>query len=123
VTRAATTRTVEIPAVYKTVQVRKVVSPASERRIPIAAKYQTISKRVQTSEGQMAWNEILCETNTSGDIVRRMQRALDAAGHSPGPIDGIVGRETMAALKGYQTQKGLPTGGLTLATLKSLGVL
>jgi len=120
---AATTRTVEIPAVYKTVKVRKLVAPNSERRTPIAAKYQTITKRVQVSEGKMAWNEILCETNTSSDIVRKMQRALDTAGHNPGPIDGVVGRETLAAVKGYQTKKGLPTGGLTLSTLKSLGVL
>ncbi|MEM9175325.1 MAG: peptidoglycan-binding domain-containing protein [Myxococcota bacterium] len=122
VTTPATTRTIEIPAKYKTVKVRQVVTPAAERRIPIAAEYQTVSKRVQVTEGEMAWRQILCETNTTADIVRQMQRALDAAGHSPGPIDGIVGRETLAALRGYQTEKGLPEGGVTLATLKSLGV-
>ena len=56
------------------------------------------------------------------NLVRGMQRALGAAGHAPGPIDGIVGRETLAALKGYQGEKGLANGGVTLATLKSLGV-
>lgn len=122
VTTPATTRTVEIPARYKTVKVRKVVAPASERRIPIAAEYQTVSKRVQVTEGEMAWRQILCKTNTTPDIVRNMQRALDSAGHDPGPIDGIVGRETLAALRGYQQEKGLAEGGVTLATLKSLGV-
>ena len=122
VTTPATTRTIEIPAKYKTVKVRKVVTPASERRTPIAAEYQTVSKRVQLTEGEMAWRQILCKTNTTPDIVRDMQRALETAGHSPGPIDGIVGRETLAALRGYQTEKGLPEGGVTLATLQSLGV-
>lgn len=122
VTTPATTRTVEIPAKYKTVKVRNLVTPASQRRIPIAAEYQTVAKRVQVTEGEMAWRQILCETNTTPDIVRNMQRALDAAGHDPGPIDGIVGRETLAALRGYQTEKGLAEGGVTLATLQSLGV-
>lgn len=122
VTTPASTRTIEVPAKYKTVQVRKLVEPARERRTPIAAKYQTVSKRVQLTEGEMAWREILCETNTNTDVVRRLQRALGTAGHSPGPIDGIVGRQTLAALKGYQSEKGLATGGLTLATLKSLGI-
>lgn len=122
VTKPASTRTIDIPAKYKTVSVRRVATPASERRIPIDAEYQTVAKRVQVTEGEMAWRQILCKTNTTPDIVRDMQRALDSAGHSPGPIDGIVGRETLAALKGYQQEKGLAEGGVTLATLKSLGV-
>jgi len=122
VTTPASTRTIEIPAKYKTVKVKQVVTAASERRTPIAAEYQTVSKRVQVTEGEMAWRQILCKTNTTNDIVRKMQRALDAAGHNPGPIDGIVGRETLAAIKGYQGEKGLAQGGVTLATLQSLGV-
>ncbi|HEB89496.1 MAG TPA: peptidoglycan-binding protein [Deltaproteobacteria bacterium] len=122
VTKPASTRTIEIPAKYKTVKVRKLVEPAHERRIPIAAKYQTITKRVRVSDGEMAWRQILCETNTTPDIVKNMQRALGSAGFAPGPIDGIVGRQTLAALRDYQKAKGLPTGGVTLATLKSLGV-
>jgi peptidoglycan hydrolase-like protein with peptidoglycan-binding domain len=70
----------------------------------------------------MAWRQILCKTNTTSDVVRRMQRALEAAGYSPGPIDGVVGRETLTALKGYQNAKGLPQGGVTLTSLQSLGV-
>lgn len=121
-TKEPTTRTIEIPAKYKSVTVRRVATPAREQRTPIAAEYQTVSKRVQVSEGEMAWRQILCKTNTTSDVVRRMQRALQSAGYSPGPIDGIVGRETLAALKGYQNEKGLPQGGVTLTSLKSLGV-
>ena len=33
-----------------------------------------------------------------------------------------VGRETLQAVRAYQAKKGLPTGGLTIATLDSLGV-
>ena len=113
---------VEVPAEYKTVKVRNLKTPAREQRTPIAAEYQTVSKRVQVTDGEMAWRQILCETNTTAGLVQNMQRALAGAGHSPGPIDGIVGHQTLAAVKSYQDAKGLARGCVTLATLKSLGV-
>ena len=42
-------------------------------------------------------------------------------GYKVGPIDGIYGSQTRAAVKAYQKKKGLPTGGLTLETVRSLG--
>jgi hypothetical protein len=119
---AATTRRVEIPGVYKTVRVKKLVEAASERRVEIPAEYQTITQRTQVSGGRMAWRPVLCETNTTPGTVTAIQRALKAAGHDPGAIDGVVGRETLAAVKSFQTQKGLATGGLTYATIDALGV-
>ncbi len=115
-------RLIEIPAAYKTVKVRKLVSPAQEKRIPIPAQYQTITKTEQVSEGKMEWRRVLCETNVSPQIISRVQSALLKAGHDPGPIDGILGRRTNAAIKTYQKEKGFATGGLTYETLKSLGV-
>jgi hypothetical protein len=118
----ATTRTVEIPAQYKTVKVRKLVSAPQTRRIEIPEEYQTVTKRRLVAEGRMEWRPILCETNVSRPLVRDIQRALEGSGHSPGPIDGIIGRQTRAALKSFQKAKGLPSGELTVATLDALGV-
>jgi peptidoglycan hydrolase-like protein with peptidoglycan-binding domain len=70
----------------------------------------------------MEWREILCQTNIRPGTVQALQTALLKAGHNPGAIDGVVGRDTLRAVRAYQTQKGLPTGGLMLATLSSLGV-
>jgi len=119
----ATTKTVAIPAEYKTVSVRKVASAASSRTIEIPAEYATVTKRVQIGGGEMAWREILCETNTTNGVVRKLQAALQREGLNPGPVDGVIGGQTMTAIKSYQQKKGLATGGLTLSTLKSLGVL
>ncbi len=119
----ATTRTVAIPAEYKTMKVRKVVSPAQEKRIPIAEEYETITKRVQLSQDHMEWRPILCETNTNPGTVRAIQNALKTAGFNPGPVDGQLGSQTYAAIAAYQRSKNLPTGGLTMNTLKSLGVV
>jgi len=53
---------------------------------------------------------------------RDVQRALKAAGINPGPIDGIFGWRTRAALEKYQRANKLSTGALTKETLKSLGL-
>lgn len=43
--------------------------------------------------------------------VAQDQRMLLNAGYSPGPIDGVFGRQTRAAVKTFQTAKGLPVTG------------
>jgi len=123
VAKPATTRKVEIPAKYETVKVRKLATPATTKSIEIPAKYTTVTRREAISESKMAWAPILCETNTTRDVVRKLQAALDKAGFSPGPIDGMIGSATMSAVARYQSAKGLPKGGLTIKTLQSLGVL
>jgi hypothetical protein len=118
----ASTRSVVVPAVNKTVNVVKLVEPERERRIEIPAEYQTVSQRDQVSDGRMEWRPVLCETNATRSTVRSIQQALDSAGHSPGAIDGVLGRTSLAAVRSYQQAKGLATGGLTYATIDSLGV-
>ena len=49
-----------------------------------------------------------------GEVVRRVQLALNEAGASAGDVDGIFGGDTEAALKSYQAAHGQPaTGKLT----------
>jgi cell division protein FtsB len=122
VVKPATTRTIEIPAVYKTVKVKKMVVPPQERKISIPAEYTTITRTIHTNEGQMEWRRILCETNTTPNVILKMQRALAAAGHSPGDLDGLLGARTIAALTAYQRKHGLAIGGVTYATLEKLGI-
>lgn len=57
----------------------------------------------------------------SRDTVRKIQRSLRHAGDNPGPIDGIVGPRTRAALRHYQQQQKLPvTGDLDATTVQRL---
>ncbi len=122
VDQPATTRSVTVPATYKNVHVHKLVEPASQRTIDIPGKSKTISKRIKVIDSQLEWRSILCETNTNGDVVRRLQRALKAKNYDPGLIDGILGRETLAAVNSYQKANNLASGQLTIDTLKKLGV-
>lgn len=56
------------------------------------------------------------------DLIRRVQQALVIAGYNPGPVDGISGPRTLAAIKNFQQENNLATGELTKETLRSLGV-
>jgi peptidoglycan hydrolase-like protein with peptidoglycan-binding domain len=53
--------------------------------------------------------------------IGQAQERLKAAGYDPGPIDGVLGPQTRAALRRYQASQGLPmTGTLEEATRESL---
>jgi len=53
--------------------------------------------------------------------IRDIQSALAGLGYTPGPIDGIWGRQTVAALRAFQKRRGLEPDGIagpiTLAAL------
>lgn len=113
---------VTIPAEYKTIKVKKVSDPAKERRVEIPAQFATIKKRTKVSDSVLEWRSILCETNTTPNLIRRMQQALAKAGFNPGSTDGRIGSRTMSALTAYQRKQGLASGQITMETLKSLRV-
>ena len=111
-----------VPATYRTVRYQKVVTPAKHVREIVPAKMETVTKTRRVGEGRMEWRSVLCETNTGGEVMLDIQRALRKAGYNPGNIDGVVGRETMDALAKFQQAQNLPVGKLTLETLDALGV-
>ena len=53
----------------------------------------------------------------------RIQEALSEKGFKPGPVDGIWGAKTAAAVKNFQIVQNLaPSGTLNIETIKSLGL-
>jgi hypothetical protein len=123
ITTRARTEMVDTPSKYKTVQVTKLIEPAHEKRTPLLAQFQTVTKQVKVTEDRMDWQEILCETNLTHDKVGFIQRSLDWFGFSPGPIDGVLGPQTMAAVNAFQKDHGLTvTNYLTVDTVAALGV-
>lgn len=118
-----TTRKVEIPAEYKTVKTLKLVSEAKINRTPIPEEYEEITKTVKVSDGKMEWRPVLCETNLTPEVITSIQNALREAGYYKGPIDGAIGFRSIAALKSFQKDKGMAEGGLTIESLKELGVI
>ncbi len=118
----AKTRTVKVPGEYKTIKVKKMVAPSYLKRVSVPATYRDVKKQIKMRNGRIEWRPVLCETNVTPDIVRSLQQALQSASFDPGPIDGVLGRQTLAAVESYQQSKGLPVGSLTLETLETLGL-
>jgi peptidoglycan hydrolase-like protein with peptidoglycan-binding domain len=55
--------------------------------------------------------------------IKKVQEALKAKGQDPGPIDGVMGPKTRAALKAFQKASALKeTGELDAPTAEKLGV-
>lgn len=119
----ASVREEVVPAVYKTVS-RQVVDVApSLREIKVPAQYEDLQYQVKVADARLERRAVLCETNATPSKIMEIQRALLAAGYSPGRIDGVIRANTMNAVNAYQKAKSLPVDGyLNLDTVKALGV-
>ena len=54
----------------------------------------------------------MLQVGSSGSQVKQMQQELQAAGLNPGPIDGVFGPHTLAAVKSYQAKHNLQVDGV-----------
>lgn len=139
------TRTYVEPAEYKTVRERVVDTPASTQVVTVPPKYETITKRVPVGDAkkvvvpaqpkyetvtrvetvapaQVVWAEVLCDTSINEDVVRALQHKMFDLGYYNGAIDGTYNVNLDQAVSDYQTDNNLASGGLTLETLRSLGI-
>jgi len=118
----ASTKVVEVPAQSETIKVSRLAAPATESRTTVPARTKTVTRQVQIAPSTMEWRQILCETNTTPELITSIQRALKREGYDPGSLDGVIGQATLVALEEYQVEENLDRGGLTYETLKSLKV-
>ena len=82
-----------------------------------------MTKQFKVSEERFEWQEILCKTNMTHEKVRDMQKAFSHAGFNPGPIDGVFGAKTMAAVNAFQKERNLAVSkNLTIDAVKALDV-
>jgi len=104
------------------VKTRVLDIPAKETKITTPAVYETYDTTVKTAESYLKWQEILCETNTTEDVVSKLQRELKSRDYNITNVDGVYGAETRAAVNAYQKDEKLNQGALTLKTLETLGL-
>ena len=58
------------------------------------------------------------------NLIKAVQKRLDAYGYQPGPLDGILGAKTKAALMAFQKDNGLPADGMIgIKTLERLNLI
>lgn len=120
--RPAVEKVIKIPAVYKTVHKRVMVSPAEEKVVPVPAVYKYVDRTIKVKDSELKWMRVICKTNFTPNRVMMVQRALKRAGFYNGEIDGIFGPSSQEALRKFQKSRGLATAGVTIESLKALGV-
>lgn len=77
-----------------------------------------LEQYVQRSEKPL---RILITWRKGGQSIRETQRLLEKIGYDPGPIDGLMGRETSSAIQAFQKAKGLEeTGAFSKELLDAL---
>lgn len=59
---------------------------------------------------------------TNPALMKKIQQALVDAGLNPGPVDGVSGARTVAAIESFQKENGITPGKITKRTLRTLGV-
>jgi peptidoglycan hydrolase-like protein with peptidoglycan-binding domain len=52
------------------------------------------------------------KSGSTGEAVRELQTALQETGNDPGPIDGVFGSQTEAAVKAFQAERGITVDGI-----------
>jgi hypothetical protein len=121
--KAATTKQVQVsPAKFDIIKVKKLAKAAYKKAIKIDPVFETVTRRIATSGGNLEWRSILCETNATPALFKAVQRQLKAKSLYAGEITSTLTAETMDAVEVFQKSQNLPTGNLTISTLKALGI-
>lgn len=118
----ASVAVVERPAQFETIKVQRLATPAEAKRTNVPRQVKTVTRQTQVAPPTLVWRRVLCETNITPDIIKDLQRALLREGFKPGPIDGVLGADTLTAVKAYQEKSSLDVGGVTYEALKALKV-
>ena len=110
------------PAQYKTIKVRELVAPATQKKVVVPAKTKTVDRQVLEEAESIAWERVLCSTNITESVVKRIEAKLEKAGFDAGGVNGSLGPQTLDAVRKYQLKHKLATGGLTYEFLEHLGI-
>jgi len=82
--------------------------------------------RIQSSPAALTSSQPLLRWGARGPAVATLQSRLNAAGFNPGPIDGVFGPQTQAAVRAFQASRGLVADGIvgprTWGALGGVGV-
>ena len=106
-------------------------APAATSAEPAAKveDVQSIQSIESAASAQDAQPAVAAQPDDGDDVVkmapaimRKVQQALVNAGLNPGPVEGVSGAKTVAAIESFQKQNSIPTGKVTKRTLRALGV-
>lgn len=72
--------------------------------------------------GFTEWKEVVCNYKVNAELKEQIQQALTDYEYYTGPINGLIGTETKAALVKFQKDNALPIGSLDIETMEALEI-
>ena len=124
-----------MPSVTKKAAAKKVTKPVSTKATETMAAPAPEAMPAKPEATPAATPEATPAATASGttqkpsktaikqNIVYGIQAALKSKGFDPGSLDGKMGPNTAAALKAFQSSRGLPVGVLSKDTFRALGLV
>ncbi|MEE9326202.1 MAG: peptidoglycan-binding domain-containing protein [Cocleimonas sp.] len=113
----------QMPDLSAMEKVKKVTKP----QIPDLAAMEKVKKQtpepVAKKDAKEKKADKPTKTTMKKNIVFGIQAALKSKGYNPGKVDGKMGPNTAAALKAFQSSRGLPVGVLSKDTFRALGLV
>ena len=87
--------------------------------------YETVTLPAEAADAPPRQERIKtpCPDQMTPALIKNLQRALTARQIYDGPVNGVFGPLTKAAVETYQTGRGLPTPVLSLDTARELGLI
>ncbi len=110
-----------LPARYTTVKLMRVIKPWKIISSLVPTQYETISIQRKLRDEQVSMMPIACTDTLKPEQIRLIQQALLQAGQSLS-LSGVLDTSTIAALHTFQAANQLAIGGLSLETLRKLGL-
>ena len=109
------------PAVPHPLYTRRGGPPANPRGLPVSGTWRRRGSSIvldwsdtenETLEGEFETVPQTIRRGSRGESVSQLQSKLAALGFDPGPIDGVFGPNTDAAVRGFQASRRLTVDGI-----------
>lgn len=110
-----------LPARYETVKILRVNKPWKMIASLVPAHYETITVQRKLRDDQILTMPAACTAALNPTQIRRIQQALLQAGQNL-KLSGALDASTISALHAFQAAHQLAIGGLSLETLRKLGL-
>ncbi|NPD13744.1 peptidoglycan-binding protein [Xinfangfangia sp. D13-10-4-6] len=114
------------PAVIETVTEQVLVSPEvrdEAGNITSPATVSTEARQRIIEERGLVWFQSPCPEEMTPEFIATLQRALKARGLYLQPLTGVMDGPTRAALRRWQSSRGLNSDHLSLAGARDLGLV
>ena len=119
----ASSKKITTPAKYTIVKVKRIEEDASFKKVVIPKEYITVITQQERTKGFAKWMPMVCESNMTPTIIRKVQEALKLQGFYQGQLNGIWNIESKSAGRAYQKENGLAvTNKLSIETMKALEI-